>query len=505
MAITNRIMGEQLLTTSAAHLAPEDLPAQPLAYCAYDIVVLAPGALAAMSERQTQVLCRWVCAGGSLCVFAGRENTAEQCQSLNAVAGIPDQYRPDGRGTTDDLARFHLGLGRSVIVTGAFDPAVAADSAAWRKVVCFLWKLRPRVADAIVRDGCTDFLQLKDAQTGPGASAGMKRAALPPGTDNRLPVSFAVQTSVNGYNVMNCLFPKDMRMLPFSAIIGILLLYVLLIGPLDWWVLGWFRRRRYTWVLFPVVTVLVAAATVALANRYMGQQDRRHALVVVDLDSHGAVLRQDRMELAISGRNQILVTDVRHALWSRLAAGSGYNGFGYGRVTETESPRLEGALPLQFRVATATQQWEPQMSRTFSMEPGTVALPFDLAAVNQVLRTGETKGLKMPEKMRWVLFQKNSYKEQDHALARAAQSGTRTRNNNQAMPADSLASIPVRPISQSEKQGIFELVTQLSPTGGANLEDLFLMGEPGGRGALFVALGRAGDDIVMYRRVEYGE
>ena len=145
------------------------------------------------------------------------------------------------------------------------------------------------------------------------------------------------------------------------------------------------------------------------------------------------------------------------------------------------------------------------MSRTFSMEPGTVALPFDLAAVNQVLRTGETKGLKMPEKMRWVLFQKNSYKEQDHALARAAQSGTRTRNNNQAMPADSLASIPVRPISQSEKQGIFELVTQLSPTGGANLEDLFLMGEPGGRGALFVALGRAGDDIVMYRRVEYGE
>ena len=64
-----------------------------------------------------------------------------------------------------------------------------------------------------------------------------------------------------------------------------------------------------------------------------------------------------------------------------------------------------------------------------------------------------------------------------------------------------------RQMCQPKRTGIFALVTQLSPTGGANFEDLALVDESGNGQALLIVLARSGwdDDLVMYRRFEHGE
>ena len=94
--------------------------------------------------------------------------------------------------------------------------------------------------------------------------------------------SYSVQPTQLGPELMQQLMPHTVRLIPFHRIAGMLGLFLLMIGPGDFFVLGFLRRRRYTWLLFPATSIAFTVATVLMANYYLGLHDQRRSLIVVD-------------------------------------------------------------------------------------------------------------------------------------------------------------------------------------------------------------------------------
>ena len=57
------------ITTMYTHWLRDDMPATPLHYCNFDIVVLTDRLFAELRQRQLDALLKWTEAGGSICVF----------------------------------------------------------------------------------------------------------------------------------------------------------------------------------------------------------------------------------------------------------------------------------------------------------------------------------------------------------------------------------------------------------------------------------------------------
>jgi hypothetical protein len=284
---------------------------------------------------------------------------------------------------------------------------------------------------------------------------------------------------------------------------GMLTLFVLMIGPVDYAVLGWLRRRRYTWVLFPVMTAAFTVVTMWMANRYLGHGDHRRALVFVDIGEHGVVLRQDRYELLFAGHDQSVGMNVQDGLWApmertvlardRLRDG-GYPYFGRPGQMESEStpPLCEGVIPGRFQVNQMIHQWQPQLNRILSLDPPPTSIAADWDAVDlAILQSSGTEHLlsatlfRQPPGDLFLLHGTNVvYVERGVGL------------------------LPPSLISASctgGSNGVFSLVAQLSPSGGGNFEDLAVLDESDPGQWMVVVVTQAGDDIVVYRRVYHVE
>jgi hypothetical protein len=117
-------------------------------------------------------------------------------------------------------------------------------------------------------------------------------------------MSYGVQPDALGAELMTQLMPRTVRLIPFSAMVGMLALFLLMIGPVDYFLLGFLRRRRFTWVLFPATSLAFLVATVLMANHYLGLRDQRTSLTVVDLGRDGTALRWNRYELVFAARDK---------------------------------------------------------------------------------------------------------------------------------------------------------------------------------------------------------
>lgn len=71
---------------------------------------------------------------------------------------------------------------------------------------------------------------------------------------------------------------------PFVWLAGLVLIYVALIGPGDYFLLHRLRRMQWTWITFPLVAVFVCGAAYALAHRVKGNVLRVNQVEIVDVD-----------------------------------------------------------------------------------------------------------------------------------------------------------------------------------------------------------------------------
>lgn len=77
----------------------------------------------------------------------------------------------------------------------------------------------------------------------------------------------------------------------FSWIAGLIILYVLLIGPGDYFLLKKFGRLHWTWLTFPLIVLAFSVLAFVLADRLSGNRLRVNQVELVDVDIESSVLR----------------------------------------------------------------------------------------------------------------------------------------------------------------------------------------------------------------------
>ena len=507
---------QKLMKTSLVRLPSEDLPEQPLAYTAYDVVVLTDQALKEAHEKQLQALSRWVRGGGSVWIFVGGRLQPYHVAFLNQLAESASNgpaFLADDSGNLISAQKGILcqrsGVGRSVITIGGAGNNFDFKGPVWRQATAFLWKMRGSQTQAIIDNGCwqpppppvSNNYNSQQYYNGNMQYAG--------------PLSLSVQPSNLGSELLTRLMPKTVRLIPFSALVGMLALFVLLIGPADYYVLGFFKRRRLTWIWFPITCVGFTAATILMANHYLGLRDQRCSLTVVDLDKDGSVLRWNRYELIFTARDKQSVTDLKDALWAHLDAQitpddyypgySGpytrsypayrpryYNSSGsYAEDADNNDPPLyDGTLPTRFQTSETIHQWQPELNRIFSFEPPPVPLPADWNAIEEAWPDLQA--------IRSILSKDKPFNGELYSL-----SGT---NSTGAVGSTIILDPTILSqlcLSQSQPLGLFSVVSQISPNGGSSFEDIQAMDADTSDSALAIVT-QNGDDIVLYRRFFYG-
>jgi hypothetical protein len=515
---------QRLLTTSLVRMSPEDLPAQALAYTPFDVVVLSADAFKQAGERQLAALARWNKGGGSVCVSVGQGLQPQHLRFLkelsdSAPAGpkFEPGDDPNVAAARKEIAMLRSGLGRSVIVPEAMMTDLNTNAAACRDAAMFLWKMRSSQARTIAELGhweqptnpSTSYNSLYNRYGG--------RYGLPPQQSSYnepyygQPMSYGVQPDALGAELMTQLMPRTVRLIPFSAMVGMLALFLLMIGPVDYFLLGFLRRRRFTWVLFPATSLAFLVATVLMANHYLGLRDQRTSLTVVDLGRDGTALRWNRYELVFAARDKQALTEVKDALWAPLNVQAmpveqpylqvirgrqvwvNPNNTRYmisraGAEGESEPPLYQGTLPVRYQSSEAVRQWHPELNRTLSFEPPPVPMFPNWRAIEEAWPDMRSIRARLSEKRPF---------NGDVCAVSGASSITADSASTGIVPTPILEQLCRR-----KPQGWLSLVSQVSPTGGGNFEDIQALDLP--RDAALLLVTRSGDDIVVYRRFFYG-
>ena len=81
------------------------------------------------------------------------------------------------------------------------------------------------------------------------------------------------------------------RLVPFAAVVAGILAYIVLVGPVDYFLLRKFRRLEWTWITFPLVVIAFSMAAYFLAYAFKGEELRVNQVDLVDVDVAGGLAR----------------------------------------------------------------------------------------------------------------------------------------------------------------------------------------------------------------------
>ncbi|MHC5053610.1 MAG: hypothetical protein ACYTKD_02710 [Planctomycetota bacterium] len=485
------------LATTPSYPSPGDMPSGAAACCAFDMVVLAGEGFGLMRAKQTDAILTWVRAGGSVLVVPGGGLKAHHARFLNALAGTDAgaaspvyELTPGGRVEGErGLRSFHAGLGRAVVGLEAPTGEDALRGSAWRRAAAFLWKVRRDQLDRIVKRG--EWTAVRDAEHSHR------------GRDGRL--MFGRVPIGAGSALEDTLFPERIKVIPLWVIIFILALFVAVIGPVDYFVLGLLRRRKLTWITFPAAAVGFALFTMLLAEVYMGSTDHRNSVTVVDLGRGGKVLRTSRYEVIVAGRNRDSRTDVAGGFFApvdpAVLPGSRGSRLSRGRGM----PRYEGLLPARFTAMQQINQWEPQMNRFLFI--GAEAPPLERQGPSapprikldwddiQPVVPGTKRDAEKLREVREAIVGSASGAAAGAVVFRGGK--MRAQGNVVA----GLALQTVHELCVRPRQGFFTVVSQVSPTGGGDFEDSALLDPTDPDQWLLAVVVRDGQNFTIYRRL----
>lgn len=511
------------LVTSSRFVAADDLPSDPLSYFSYDLLVLSADAFAELRGNQLEALLAWLKAGGSLCLMPIGDHrlTAAHVNFLNEVAaatpGSPPAFilgddghlksseRNQEAGPSRRLAMHRTGLGRAVLLDRVPDTKPESDDPPWREAVLFLWKVRCAQVPAILKSGVwNSVVRTPKEQWSPGGGYNY----------DLLEESVFAPKRLNGWdNLAWLLLPESTSGVPMIAVIAILVTFLLAIAPGDYLLLGYLRRRKYTWLLFPALSILFTLFTVQLAQRYMGTADQRKALVIIDVAEGNRIARTTRYELLFTAAQKEVDIPLKRTVFTPLDDRGLQlpDVFEQDRITEqergrfgepegprtivAEPPLFAGVLPYAYSAVYEMQQWTPRLNRQTTIGGGTIDLAFDFDAVaatdwdDEGSRRALTKAIKkaVPD-CKATICQGG----QGHALAGAPSS---ERNAE-------LFDLVERASARGPK-GMLALVSQTSPVGGRYFEDLAVLDMSDVRQSLLLVLKETENEVIVYRRVYF--
>ena len=369
------------VTTRRTSLKPDEFSINPAAYCAYDAMFLDGPAFARLGEKQLSALLRWVRAGGSLAISTGDIATPALSERhlafLRRLLGKSDftptlsdggQLALTSRNGTVATALAAPELGRLVVVA-APETAYELDGPVWRSAMFWLWKARDSYFDE------SDLLDKveRTVRFDAGREQWVERAA----------AGFAP------------LAPDAPRQIPFAVLSSILAGLLLLVAPGEWIVLGKLRRRRWTWIVFPMLCAGCAWWVSALASRYVGFRDRHGTLRIVDIGTDGRVLRDVRFQQLLPSKDHVWPHDTRDGMAVALERWSNEGEADFQESnTLVETDWISADRQVMRR---ALRQWTPGLVRvtTFPDTEEDSRLDWKAAQVSGKQAVSSSTGIKM--------------------------------------------------------------------------------------------------------------
>ena len=280
------------LQVSLSRVSPVDFPAESLRLLGLDALLLSHEMLDRMRPAQLDALRVWIMAGGSMALiqtgplrsesraFLTDLSCHEWTSESKLVRVIPSETRV-----------YSPGLGQVIVVP----QAIAGDSPEWARVAHLLLRVDPDRSSRMVRHSKLSLRDPDRFEKMPNVTqieqAGV--GALEP------------QPRFNLNQLTEQLMPSSIRGMPFWLATSVLGGCLLIVGPGDYLLLGWLKRRRWTWVLFPAVALGFTGWMAQLAAEHNGRNDSRNWICVVDVTPENEVVRTSRLELTYgaSGRN----------------------------------------------------------------------------------------------------------------------------------------------------------------------------------------------------------
>lgn len=565
---------ERAIDTTPAYLAPDRLPAESAGYCGFDLLVLLDEGFSTLRERQLVAIRDWVDAGGSVLVRPRGTLQPHHVTFLNdaiAQTELPP-FTLDGKSRLVDdsdptTARFLLtkrGLGRVALVRHVERP-IEFDSAEWRRTAAWLWKLRADQIEIVSQQGKWSTKELDrelagnqfqygrnagtGRSTGPIASAGVGevlRNDQPQTSYPVVPTSAGTLLRLNeDYEQTSAISPRAVksgdwlleRLMPPTArvislpMVGVILgLYLVAVGPLDYLLLGAIRRHKFTFLLFPAVTIGVTYWTVRLSDANLRTNRSLRALRVLDVGPRGKIVRENRFELLFANVERETVTEVKHEVFTQLdpklyrsqlqqetpRRPSQYNVRYPGADTDNliaaagvEQPAThEGQLPSSYRVRQRLKQFTPQINHRLAIAPELPLVGFDWDAPRptdfETPATREQLAARLRSSfgdsvIAYLMHSNGVFPLTGETTWMLPRGGAWPDWNTAAGPME----VPsfLQDISARPATGLFTFVSQISPTGGDNLEDLTVL-DPSDRAAwLLLVVVEQGDDVLVYRKL----
>lgn len=364
--------------TALPSVVARDLSENPLDYIRFDGLLISQPALEQFRPRQLSALEAWIKAGGTAAVNLPTVLDSEHLELLNRLVDeSPVTFRSDPeRGLicepplTEPMI-LPRGLGQIALIPAEYLRQNAENRENLDRLSRDLWRTRSNFQQLI--EAFETHQERLDLQLEQAQLARMGKSQL-------TPAELAELSRQNFVNLDNLFFemlkPRNMGVIPVKFLVLALIIYVLVIGPGDYYFLGRLKARRFTWIVFPLVTLCFSWGMLRITNYVMGSNDQIRTLRIVDLDSRGEVLRENEISLLMFSNPKRENIDAAGAYTVRLeTSSSSINTPGWdSRRWQTQRPAYVGRIPGKYSVRIDAEQWTPEKYRT-SRVGGTTRFP----------------------------------------------------------------------------------------------------------------------------------
>ena len=378
------------LLTFTPRIRGADLPRDPLKHLPHDIVVVEAAGFTELVGPQVQALDLWVKGGGSLFLQIGHQNLSTEQQAFldRLIARNPNVLQDVVEETTliptivgTAGVPLEYGFGQVWLTTARSWPqAIEADRIA---AVGHLWRLRPEHLAALSQTGelslepakleqRSQWNQYQYSGMSPGApmQSGIQSVEEfeQDQTLTRWQQLLIEARSTRPGELIEALMPRDVQAVPVWLLSSIILAYIAAIGFGDYIILGKLKRRRWTWITFPAMTLAVSLLCIGTAKGYLGTSQELSAVEFRDVADDGSICRVQRFELLFrssSGTSLTQLDNVAYTPVARQNVGHLNSGNGMADI-ETQVVVIDGIPTAQASVIQQIEQWKPQLNRTVS-------------------------------------------------------------------------------------------------------------------------------------------
>ncbi|MEO8354113.1 MAG: hypothetical protein ABI680_20485, partial [Chthoniobacteraceae bacterium] len=269
--------------------------------------------------------------------------------------------------------------------------------------------------------------------------------------------------------------PATVRVMPLPVIIALLTAFIITVGPLDYFILGRLRLRKFTWVLFPIVSLAFTLLAMELAAHFLGGNTARGHFTVTDLGLEGTVVRETRCEVVLPARSGSEEREVTQAI--ELPVWDSDFPSPLGSVTYT------GQFPARYRSSFPMAQWKPQLFRRTALGRMADESGIDWAALMQTWppdSKSEINAQIVRGDLGLIVFRKSD----------------RLIHGTTPLSFELWDHITLAPIAPP-----FDSFSQLSPTGSASFSDLPLIEKNDPDFGVIIAIRQTGANIHAWRRL----